>query len=229
MASVARSRWACTSRKYGAAPVGHSGHALAGQAFQGHHQRERSAAELGHLSLELVDAFGVVLVGPAEHLGLDLVDVFGDAFDGTLVPVDDEVRSPVQHTERSSGWQVAGAGVEFGAHLTQHVGVSVADGDDEVLADEDGDLDDLVGVDVPDRFQHREDDVVVHVELGPLVRLDGVLDREGRQVELGGDLSDLVGGGLLQPNPHEPVSASSRSPGTGPVVGHCARTPRSRR
>ena len=80
------------------------------------------------------------------------------------------------------------------------------DGHHEVGAEEDGelaDVDDLVVVDVADRLEHDEQHVVVDVELGPLVCLDGVLDGQRRQVELGGDRGQIGLARLLQPDPHE--------------------------
>ena len=166
-----------------------------GEPLQRQRERADGPAELRDLALELVDALGVlvvvdvVLLG-AEHLQLDLVDVLVD-----------RTRSPPRSRRRRGrrcgraprsgrARQVASRGVDLGPHLAQHVAVAVPDGHDEVAPEEDGDLgdvDDLVVVDVPHRLEDGEHDVAVDLELGPLVRLDGVLDGERRQPERLGD------------------------------------------
>ena len=45
----------------------------------------------------------------------------------------------------------------------------------------------------------------VELELGPLVGVDGVLDRQGVQLEFLGDGVELLGRGLVEAHPHERV------------------------
>jgi hypothetical protein len=178
----------------------------------------------------------VVAAGAAEHLRLDVVDVLGDAVNGLLVAVHDQVRGPVQHTGGAVLEELRAGQVELGAHPAQHVGLAVPDRHHEAPAEEDGqlgDVDDLVVVDVADRLEHHEQHVVVGLELGPLVRLDGVLDRQVRQPELVGYRGDVLGGGLLQPDPDEPARAAGDLAGLAkwhppwaavPVLVHAAVT-----
>ena len=72
---------------------------------------------------------------------------------------------------------------------------AVAHRDHELVADEQVDLpglDGVVLVDVPERLEHHEQAVVVALELGPLVRVERVLDRQRVQVEDLGDGVQLV-------------------------------------
>jgi len=93
--------------------------------------------------------------------------------------------------------------------------LAVAHRDHVVRAQEDHDLagaHDLAGggqlvvLHVGRRLQHHEERVVVALELGPLVGVDGVLHRERVQVVLPGDRGQLVLGGLEEPQPDVAVS-----------------------
>lgn len=88
----------------------------------------------------------------------------------------------------------------------------MSDGDEEVPAGEAHHLtglDDLaagvepVVVEVVDGLEDREERVVVALQLGPLVGLDGVLHGQWVQPELAGDTGELVLGRLVQADPHE--------------------------
>ena len=84
----------------------------------------------------------------------------------------------------------------------------MADGDDEVVADEDHDLaesHDLVGVDVLRGLEHDEERVTVKLELGALVGVDRVLDRERVQRELLPDRVELLLGRFVEADPGEDV------------------------
>lgn len=89
---------------------------------------------------------------------------------------------------------------------------AVPDGDEEVPAGEAHHLtglDDLaagvepVVVEVVDGLEDREERVVIALQLGPLVGLDGVLHGQWVQPELAGDTGELVLGRLVQADPHE--------------------------
>jgi hypothetical protein len=94
------------------------------------------------------------------------------------------------------------------ADRLEGTGLAVADGDDEAAPGEQldlGELDDLQVVVVAGGLEHEEQAVAVAFELGPLVGLDGVLDGEGVQLELGYDRVELAGRRLVEPDPHERV------------------------
>ena len=92
------------------------------------------------------------------------------------------------------------------AHVAEAAGVSVADGDQEVRAEEEhhlADVDELVGADVAGRLDDEEERVAVDLELRPLVRADGVLDGQLVQVELASNRVELLCGRLDEPDPGE--------------------------
>ena len=155
------------------------------QAVQDRPQRRRGPLELDHLARELVDApaHGGI---PAEDLGLDLVDVVAQTGHHRRVVVHDPVENRVEHGLRAQG-QELGVGLHPPAHARQVRRLTVPDGEDEVIADEHVQLrevDLLAPVVVPRRAQHDEQRLAVPLELGPLMRLHRVLDRELVQVEL---------------------------------------------
>ena len=62
----------------------------------------------------------------------------------------------------------------------------------------------LVGVG-PGAVAGQEEVVGVEVELGPLVRLEGVLDGELVEPELGGERLELAGGGVAHVDPDDGI------------------------
>jgi hypothetical protein len=83
----------------------------------------------------------------------------------------------------------------------------------EVLSDEDVDLAELDGlglVHVAGGAQDDEERSVVALDLGPLVRLDGVLDGQRVQPELRGHGGELLLGGRVQPDPRQPALPANR-------------------
>ena len=84
--------------------------------------------------------------------------------------------------------------------------LAVANGHDEAVADEQQDLADLHGlavVVVTGGLQHHEQRAVVVLDLGPLVRLDRVLDCELVEMELARHGVELLWARLLEADPHE--------------------------
>lgn len=88
--------------------------------------------------------------------------------------------------------------------------------DHEVRADEHHDLAgvdhlarcrEFLVFDVADRLEHREQCLAVPLDLRPLMRLHGVLDRQRVQVEELGDTRELLVRRLVQAEPHETVTA----------------------
>ena len=161
--------------------------------------------DLQDLTFEEVDALDGVVTLPREHLHLDLVDVVLQAGDHRLVRVDDVVGDGVQHGARPAPQQF---GVVLGvlAHQTQRRRLAVTDVDEEAVADEHLDLaelDLLHVVEVAGRLEHQEDRLVVELQLGHLVGLEGVFDRQRMELEGGADLGELGLGRLEQADPDE--------------------------
>lgn len=91
----------------------------------------------------------------------------------------------------------------------------MADRDQEVRADEDvklAELDLLRGVEVARRAQDDEEGVAVALQLGALVGLEGVLDGELVEVELGGQGVELGLGGAVQADPGHAVGLVAQPP-----------------
>ena len=102
-----------------------------------------------------------------------------------LVVVDDAVAHGV-HDRRRPVAEHLGVGLEVDAPGVQVRALAVPHRDDVPLADEHVDLaglDGVVLVDVPERAQGEEQAVLVPVELGSLVGVERVLDRERVQPE----------------------------------------------
>ena len=88
----------------------------------------------------------------------------------------------------------------------------MADGDHELRAGEDvhlAELDGLGLVDVAGRAQDAEQGVAVALELGPLVRVDRVLDRELVQRELARDLGELLARRAVEADPGDPAAVAA--------------------
>lgn len=147
------------------------------------------------------------LRGAAEYLGLDLVDVVLHARHDGGVTVDDSVEDRVQHGLGTALEEVRGV-LHASADRGEVGGGSVADGDHEVGSDEDVQLAevDLLGrVQVAGCAQHHEQGVAVAFQLGSLVSLQRVLDRQRVQVELFGDGQQLGLGRPVQADPRHPA------------------------
>ncbi len=100
----------------------------------------------------------------------------------------------------------------------------MADRDHELGADEEHDLaelDGVVGVDVAGRLEDHEQGVVVDLELGPLVGVDGVLDGQLVEAELAPDRVELGLVGLVQTDPDKGVLGAAGL--IGLVQGQLAR------
>src|SRR4051794_10283383 len=201
-----------------------------GQLHQRDLQRPDGPAQLHQLPLELVDAAHVVGALGAEHRRLQLLDVLLDRGGDVGEGVDDEVGDGVQDGGGAQAQQLALV-LQPAPQLGQAAVVAVPHGDHIVLAEEDHDLagvDDLAGggevlvLHVPRRLEHHEQVVVVALQLGPLVGLDGVLDRQGMQPVPLGDRVQLGLGRLVEPQPDEAPGRAGLGEG---VVGGGARLP----
>ena len=105
------------------------------------------------------------------------------------------------------------------ADLHQLRGLAVPDGDHEAFIDEEQDLaqlDDLDRIDVAGGLEHDEEGVVVDVELGPLVGVDGVLDRQLVEIELLGTASNSSSVGSYSPIQAK-CSPGDTAPGSSPA------------
>jgi hypothetical protein len=99
---------------------------------------------------------------------------------------------------------------------------AVAHGDDEVLAREEVDLaglDGVLGVDVPEGLEGEEQAVGVALELGSLVGLERVLDRQRVQPERLRHLTELTLAGLVETDPDEVAVVGRLGPQLVELVG----------
>ena len=209
MWSLTRARWSATSRKNGSTSSSiSSGNGRVAHALQGLRERVRGPSELQHLALEPVDRGDVGVLGPGEHLLLDAFHVIRQRPLDEHVVVDHAVHDRVQHRGWAQG-QLVAVELEAVAHVAQRVALTATDRDDEAVPDEDHDLTGLdVGglLEIAQGLQHREDAAFVRLDLGPLVALDRVLDRERVQRQLVVDRVELRVGRVLEPDPDEPVA-----------------------
>ena len=161
------------------------------QALQHHDERLDSALESDDLAGELIDPPRDVSANAGlEHLVLDLVDVVLHARHHGRVVIDDPVHDRVQDRHRAAAQQV-GACLQATADGGQIGRLAVADRDHELWAGEDVHLTELDGlrlVDVAGRMQDAKQRLAVVLELGALVRADGILDGELVQRELARDV-----------------------------------------
>ncbi len=124
------------------------------------------------------------------------------------VTVDDCVEDAVKDRRWTKREQV-GIGLEAMAYGGQRSGRPVSYDNDEGHPEQDEDLaefDLLLLVEIARRLQHDEERIVVHVELWPLMRREGVLDSELVEVELRRRISELLLGRFVEPEPHETVA-----------------------
>jgi hypothetical protein len=91
--------------------------------------------------------------------------------------------------------------------------LAVTDVDEEAVADEHlglAELDLLHVVEVAGRLEHQEDRFVVALQLGHLVGLEGVFDRQRMELEGGADLGELGLCRLEQADQMNELSSSRR-------------------
>jgi hypothetical protein len=174
------------------------------QRMQRLEQGHDGAVEVEHGSLQPVDPLGRILTTRGENAGLDVPDGRIEAVDDRPVVVDDAVDDRMQCGSLAQAQEV-GTLLQLQAHVVQ-LGLSVANRDEEAVADEEEDLaevDRLVLCAPAGRLEHEEERIAVDLELRPLMRLDRVLDGELVQVELAPDRVELVLRGLEQAEPGE--------------------------
>jgi len=146
---------------------------------------------------------------------LDGVDVVLHQVGDLEVVVDHVVGDGVHHRIRTQS-HLFWVGLHPLAHFGESAVLTVSDRDDERCADEDRDLarlDNLPGQHdrivrhILDRLEHQEEQLVVTLQLGPLVCTHRVLDGQWMQSENLGQIVHLALVGLVQPNPDEGVLA----------------------
>ena len=163
--------------------LGHERHRAGREPLHRLAQRVDRAAHLGELALEDVDPLGV-LGAVGENTDASTSSTSSSSEVGhLLVVVDDLVADRVDDRRRAVA-EHGGLLLEVEPGVVQLGALAVPDADDEVAAHEQVDLaglDGVVLVDVPERLEDQEQPVVVALELGPLVGLEGVLD--GQRVQ----------------------------------------------
>ena len=173
---------------------------------------------------------------PEKTCDLDLVDAVVDESDRLLVAVDHQVGGPVQHPRRA-GSSARGpprrvppapgaarrcrrGGRSRRACGPRKTAISLM-------------FHDLLVVDVGDRLEDHEHDVVVDLQLGTLVGLDRVLDGQGRQVEVPRIAATSSAVGCCSPIQTKPsvrgAAWAASATDTLPGRRRPTRTPRSRR
>src|SRR5919107_2737027 len=165
--------------------------------------------ELDHLARELVDPAGHAEIA-TEDLGLYLLDIVFQAVDYGPVVVYDTVHYGVQDRLWSSA-QMLGVGLQLLAYPAQVRRLTVAHAHHEVFSHKEVDfaeLDPLLLVQVTGRLEHEEERIAVALQLGPLVSVRRILDRQPVQAELPGDGRELLFGRLVEANPCNPAPVS---------------------
>src|SRR5215208_1075514 len=144
--------------------------------------------ELDHLAREFVDPARHAGITP-EDLGLYLLDIVLQAVDYGYVVVNDTVHYGVQDRLWSTA-QVLGVGLKLLAYSAQVRRLSVAHAHHEIFSNKEVDfaeLDPLLLVQVAGRLEHDEERIPVALQLGPLVGVRRILDRQPVQAELPSD------------------------------------------
>src|SRR5215207_11325212 len=174
-------------------------------------ERFRRPLELDHLARELVDSARHVGITP-EDLGLYLFDIVLEADDYGPVVINDTVHDGVQD-RLGSTTQVLGVGLQLLTYPAQVRRLAVAHTHYEVFSHKEVDfaeLDLLLLVQVTGRLEHDEERLPVALQLGSLVGIRRILDRQPVQAELPGDGRELLFRRLVEADPRHtaPVSYS---------------------
>src|SRR5215218_9983768 len=165
-------------------------------------ERLRRPLEFDHLARELVDPARHVGITP-EYLGLYLFDIVLEAVDYGSVVVNDTVHYGVQNRLGSTA-QVLGVGLQLLAYPAQVRRLPVAHAHYEVFSHKEVDfaeLDPLLLVQVTGRLEHDEERIPVALQLGPLVGVRRILDRQPVQAELPGYGRELLFRRLVETDP----------------------------
>src|SRR5215216_8073559 len=172
-------------------------------------ERFRRPLELDHLARELVDPARHAGIAP-EDLGLYLLDIVFETIDYGSVVVYDTVHYGVQDRLWSTA-QVLGVGLQLLAYPAQVRRLPVAHAHYEVFSHKEVDfaeLDPLLLVQVAGRLEHDKERIPVALQLGPLVGVRRILDRQPVQAELLGDGGEFLFGRLVEPDPRHTAPVS---------------------
>src|SRR5215211_8031364 len=172
-------------------------------------ERLRRPLELDHLARELVDPARHVGITP-EDLALYLLDIVLEPVDYGSVIVYDTVHYGVQD-RLGSMTQVLGVGLQLLAYSAKVRRLSVAHAHHEVFSHKEVDfaeLDSLLLVQVAGRLEHDKEHIPIALQLGPLVGVRRILDRQPVQAELLGDGRELLFRRLVEPDPRHPAPVS---------------------
>jgi hypothetical protein len=113
------------------------------------------------------------------------------------------------------------------ADFDQPRSLTVSDRDHETTVYEEKDfaqLDYLYGIDITSRLQDHKERVVIDIELGSLMGMDGVLHRQLMQTKLLPHRFEFLLGGFVEPDPTERLAALAllerflQSEGLGPAL-----------
>src|SRR5919112_3145393 len=165
--------------------------------------------KLDHLAREFVDPARHVGITP-EDLGLYLLDIVLEAVDYGPVVVNDTVHYGVQDRLGSTA-QVLGVGLQLLAYPAQVRRLAVAYAHYEVFPHKEVDfaeLDPLLVVQVAGRLEHDKERIPVTLQLGPLVGVRRILDRQTVQAELPGDGREFLYRRLVEADPCNPALVS---------------------
>src|SRR5918995_5623139 len=172
-------------------------------------ERFRRPLELDHLARELVDPARHVGITP-EDLGLYLFDIVLEAVDYGPVVINDTVHDGVQDRLGSTA-KVLGVGLQLLAYPAQVRRLAVAHAHYEVFSHKEVDfaeLDPLLLVQVAGRLENDKERIPVALQLGPLVGVRRILDRQTVQAELPGDGRELLYRRLVEADPCNPAPVS---------------------
>src|SRR3712207_5008749 len=150
-----------------------------------------------------------------EPLHLHLVDVVLQPLDDRGVPLDDQAHDLVEHGLWASPEPV-GLALHPPARFVQRSVLSVAHRDDKALSYKRvylPELDLLRVLQVTRRLEHGEEAIPVAFELGTLVILERIVDRQLVQLELFGNRDELSVCGLVEGDPGEPVRTAAGTVG----------------
>ncbi len=169
--------------------------------------------KLDHLALQVVDPLGRGGDVVVEDVVLDLLDVVLDPVDNWDVVIDDLVDDR-PHGRGGTELEQVGALLEPRPGGLQLAARAPANGDNVAWAGEEADfaeVDYLLLLVVVGGLEDDEVGLVVILDLRALVLEASVLDRQLMEVEEAGELVELTGVGIVQPDPDELTRDVSRA------------------